>query len=124
MSEELGAFGWWFLSGKFGDERALTHLDRALALGGDVGHDAYSVVNRLAAVAPQHPRLAVGCLDEIVRKILAGSLDSRWRMLAIDDDALRVLIAAHGGDHEARQVAYELANVLVARGYPRFETLL
>jgi hypothetical protein len=124
MSEELGAFGWWFLSGKFGDERALTHLDRALALGGDVGHDAYSVVNRLAAVAPQHPRLAVGCLDKIVRKILAGSLDSRWRMLAIDDDALRVLIAAHGGDHEARQVAHELANVLVARGYPRFETLL
>jgi hypothetical protein len=124
MSGELGAFAWWFLSGKFDDERALTYLDRALAVGGDVGRDAYSVVNRLADVAPQYSRLAVRCLDKIVRKILMGGPDSRWMMLAIDDNALRVLLAARSGDYETRQVAQDLVNVLVSRGYPRFETLL
>jgi hypothetical protein len=44
-------------------------------------------------------------------------------MLAIDDDTLRVLRAARG-DYEARQGAHDLANILVARGYLRFETLL
>ncbi len=49
--------------------------------------------------------------------------DSRWRMLAIDANALRVLLAARGSNQEARQAAQELASVLVAHGYPRFQTV-
>ena len=119
--EELGAFAWFFLSGKFDEAAALGRLDRALALGADVDRDAYSVVRALAQAASVHPRLAVACLDKIVRKILGGGRDSLWRIMSIADDAIRVLTVARGADQETRTTATELANILVAHGHSGFE---
>ena len=123
-AEELGAFAWFFLSGKFDEAASIERLDRALVLGADVGRDAPSVVRSLADVAPHHLGPAVGCLDKIVRKILAAGLRPSWRITAIDDDAIRLLTAARsGGDQETRGIARELANVLVAHGHRGYEPL-
>jgi hypothetical protein len=123
-SEELGAFAWFFISGKFDENSSLERVDRALALGADVGHDAYLLAKNLAAVAPAHPRLAVACLDKIVRGILSRP-DSAFPIVAIETNTLAVLQIARGSDDdEAEQTATALANRLVARGYERFESAL
>jgi hypothetical protein len=124
FSEELGAFSWWFVSGKIEDEVALERLERTLTLGGDVGRDAYLVVKRLAVVAPKHTRLAVRCLQKIVDKILAGDQRDRWRILAIDDALVVLKAALSGGDEDGGRTARETANILVANGYESFRELV
>jgi len=122
ISEELGTLAWFFISGKFEEATALERLDRSLTLGADVGHDAYQLAGSLAAAAPAHPRLALACLDKIVRGILEGP-DSAFPILAIETNALTVLqIACGSGDDEAERTATALANRLVARGYERFQS--
>lgn len=120
-SQELGAFAWFFISGKFDENSSLERVDRALALGADVGRDAYQLARNLATAAPAHPRLTVACLDKIVQGILDRP-DSASPIVAIETNTLTVLQIARGsGDDEAEQTAAALANRLVARGYERFE---
>lgn len=120
-SEELGAFAWFFISGKFDENTSLERLDRALSLGADVGRDAHQLAKNLAAVAPAHPRLAVTCLDKIVQGILSRP-DSAFPIIAIETNTLTVLqIARDSGDDEPERIATALANRLVARGYQQFQ---
>ncbi|MDP9485562.1 MAG: hypothetical protein M3Q49_07195 [Actinomycetota bacterium] len=122
--EELGAFAWFFLSGKFDEAASIERLERALGLGADVGRDAPAVARALADAAPHHLAPAIGCLDRIVRNILAGGAGSSWRIMAIADDATRLLTAARGArDDRTRRAAGELANVLVAHNHPKFVSL-
>jgi hypothetical protein len=123
-TEELGAFAWFFLSGKFDETAALERLDRALDLGADVGRDTYSVVAGLADAAPRHPGLAVKCVDKIARKILERP-DPATPILSIANNALRILLAARGGaDEQARQAAEDLANMLISHNYRYFQAVL
>jgi hypothetical protein len=59
-AEELGAFGWWFVSGAFDDEWALDQLIEILPIGGKV--DAH------------HERLSAHCNSQLTTKrVRSGS---------------------------------------------------
>ena len=121
---ELGAFGWWFASGKFDERYALERLGEALDLGADVGRP-HAVVKRLAEVAPRHPALAVACLERVVRALLAAGPKEGWAVVGIERHALTVLRAGvEGNDEFAEQKSREIANVLVSKGFGRFEGLI
>lgn len=122
--EELGAFAWFFLSGKFDEAASIERLERALALGADVERDARVVVKSLADAAPRSLGPTIRCLDKIVGEILADGPNSTWRIMAIGSDAVRLLTAARSsGDQETRRIARELSNVLVAHGHGSFESI-
>jgi hypothetical protein len=122
-SRELGAFGWWFVSGKLDDRRALERLSEGISLGAAVGR-AHAVVERLAEVAPACPMLVAECLQKIVRSILSAGSKGRWTLLSVDDHLHDVLSAAiDSGDEAAVRTARETANVLIANGFAGFEGL-
>ncbi len=119
-SRELGAFGWWFISGKLDDRHALERLNRGVSLGADVGR-AHAIVERLAEVGPVHPAPAVELLQKIVRGLLSGGSQGHWAILGVDDHLRDVMSAAiDSGDEAAVRTARGVANVLVTHGYSGF----
>ncbi len=119
-SEELAAFGWWFVSGKFDERRSLERLSRGLSLGANATRP-YGVAERLAEVASHHPALAAECAERIVRGLLRPGRRERWAILGIESDLHDILrAAARSADEDARRTARETASILAANGYPRF----
>lgn len=119
FTEELSAFGWWFASGKFELNWALSQLKVVLDLVQKVEPD-HIVVERLAGIAESHPLDAVYCLNAM----LLGEKEG-WRIMALKDEARTILEKAlESIDPEARTTAEELINRLGARGYWEFGDLL
>jgi len=117
---EAGAFGWWFVSGKFEDEWSLDQLLAALNLAGEVDR-AHSVYERLADLTPEHPLKAMQCLDRLVQP---GTRPG-WSLDLGSDHISRALSAARGSDDEAaKRLALEIINRLSAHGFPQFLRLI
>jgi hypothetical protein len=117
--EELAAFGWWFISGKFDDIWVLDQLLEALNLAGRVYVD-HLVAKRLVELLTLHPTKCVQCL----RAMVEGDPDG-WSILAWSEEARSILQAAlESSSTQANQEATGLINYLGSRGYLDFRDLL
>lgn len=114
---ELAAFGWWFVSGKFDDQWAMTHLAEGLKIAGKADPD-HLVVERLAALVQRFPEEAVQCLEAVVRGDREGWSVYGWR------DHGRMILAIALQDSKAKTAAEDLIHYLGSRGYSEFRDLL
>lgn len=118
-AQELGAFGWWFVSGRFDDTWSMDRLLESLRLGWDADPN-HVIVERLAALAPAMPMPAVECLELIIEGDKEG-----WRIHGWRAEARAILAAAvKSGDERARRSAVDLINRLSARGNLDFRDLI
>lgn len=117
--EEVSAFGWWFVSGKFDDRWAMTQLREALELSGWAEPD-HLVVERLAELVTEMPYLAVRCLT-----LMAENDRPRWYFHGWKQAPRTILAAAiDGSDQAAREAAIDEVHRLGARGHLAYRDLL
>lgn len=111
-AKELEGFGWWFSSGRFEDNWALSQLLRVLGLGVEID-PSWHVAERLGTLAQAHPQVAVQCM-----RLLVEAAEKKWG-IGLIRDSVRGLIktVASSPDPQARSQAVQLANWLGARGY-------
>jgi hypothetical protein len=64
--EELSSFSSWFVSGKFDDDWAIQQVRAIIDLVGIDTVHAFTVIKRLAQIAPERPAAAIECLERIV----------------------------------------------------------
>jgi hypothetical protein len=122
--EELQGFGWWFGSGKFDDDWALTQLHDLLASEGTVQPD-HTVAGRLAAL--RHERLAqvVACLSLLIDAAYQRAAQRSWFVIGARDEIRAILKnGIRAGDPETQRLACETVNRLIARGHTQFADLL
>src|SRR5882724_8617100 len=117
LAEELGAFGWWFVSGAFDDEWAIDQLIEILPIGGklDAHHD---VMEKLAVLSQRMALKAVTA----ARLLVEGDRDG-WVVLT-SKDVIKTIIATACGVADTREAAGAFVSVLSARGYAEFRELL
>ena len=113
---ELRAFGWWFASGKFDDEWAVSQLYEVIKITGSIDPDHW-VVERLAKLAAHMPEECVKCLELIVIHESTGWGIYSWR------EAAKAILgkALHT---EAAAQAKRVINYLGSKGHLEFGELL
>lgn len=118
---EIAAFGWWFSSGKFEVDWAVTQLKKALiALKGLKNIDArHLVLERLVQISQEQPLAAVECLA-----LLTGEEQEDWRVFAEKQHMQAILLQALQGDTRTHKQARDLINRLALRGDLEFFELL
>lgn len=117
-ADELAAFAWWFASGKFDDEWAFARLEFVMQRT-SLLNPAYMIARRLAVLVRSHPRRSVAALAALVDRDREG-----WRIGGWKDDAHAVLEEAIAcGDPDAKRVALDVVNRLVAKGRLEFRDL-
>ncbi len=116
---ELGAFGWWFASGKLEDSWAVEQLSAALSLTRKIDAD-WLVLERLATLAEAMPEEAVRCVSLMIEGDLQGWEIHSWR------DELRAILSTgiRAADRTAPRSAVEVVNRLGAKGFLEFRELL
>lgn len=120
---ELRGFGWWFASGKFDQEWALTQLHDLLSIGGTVEPEP-RVLEHLAEIRAQNLPLVVSCLAHLVD--LPQMIEQHWRVTHSAENIRRILSRgiASSDDPETMQGARQVVNRLIARGHTQFGDLL
>lgn len=115
--EELAAFGWWFVSGKFDREWSLTHLLASLRLV-HKAEPTHMVLEHLTKTAETHPLLSINCL-----KLIAEGDQDGWELYGSRED-IRMIIQKGGIDSNSRDDAKRLIHYLGSRGFLEFRDLL
>lgn len=118
--DEIAAFAWWFVSEKFEEEWSLRQLREVLLLVKNVDGDNF-VVERLAALAPKHPRMAVECLGLMIEGDEEGYGVEMWKNPA--QELLRAALR-QDSDAAARHEAFVLINRISAKGAIDYAFLL
>src|SRR5262249_7675734 len=103
--EELGSFGWWFVSQKFDESWAVERLEEALRLSKRAeSYHMNAVAEAFSGIASRRPLQAVRCLDALIEGDIEG-----WGILGSENHARAILAAAMGSvDAEAREAATAL----------------
>ena len=117
FEEEIAAFGWWFVSGKFDTEWVIEQLVEALQIVGKAEPD-HMVVEKLAEIVENYPLEAV----ESLRMLFESDRDG-WFILGCRRYARNILEVALQ-DVTVRQKAERLIHYLGRRGYLEFRDLL
>jgi len=113
--EELEKFGSWFASGVFDSQQSLTRLLEILALIHNSEPD-YMVLEKLSELSSKFPLETMQSL-----KYMIQGTRERWAVESWRSQVSQVIRAAYvSGISEAKGMAAEQANLLVARGYHHF----
>ena len=114
---ELSAFGWWFISGKFDRTWSMQQFKKSLELNDKVEPE-HLVLEHLAMHANEMPAATLDCLTLIVKNNNKGWGVSRW-----SKHANTILLAAL---HEPsiKESAETLIHYLGAKGHFAFRELL
>jgi hypothetical protein len=118
FEEEMGAFGWWFASGKFPDDWSMSQLLKVLENFREIHHD-YAVVKRLKELALKYPYEAVRALGIIFEEDKDG-----WAIHGWEDAPQAIVKEALKADEKSRKEAERVINLLVDRGHRHFRNLL
>jgi hypothetical protein len=109
--EELPPFGWWFASGKFPNDWALSNLKEVLRHQSELEVEQ-SVAERLGALAATEPLEALECLAA-----LCDAATDDWRAMGLHDGVAAAVRAARAApDPRSAELANALVSRLVARG--------
>lgn len=118
--KELGEFGWWFASGRCGEEWALDHLETVLLRTGALS-DEMGVFEHMAQVFEQFPKESLRCLKLYVEKT-----QNPWFFgLAREGGPWEIL--RKGIAHEAAEVceaSEEIVHLLGSKGYLQYREIL
>lgn len=116
---ELVQFGWWFSSGKFEDEWAISKLQEVLKLTGAVEPD-FEMMSKLVDVASRMPREAIETL-----RIFIEGVKEPWQITVRRDDITEILRRGLDAEsEEVRSATIALIHALGARGHREFRNLL
>jgi hypothetical protein len=119
VAEELEQFGSWFASGVFDDDWSLATLASSLKLAHNADPD-YMVLERLSELAETFPLETM----EALKGMIAGARE-RWAVDSWRENALTIIKSANQSQNtQAKQLAQEQANFLVAKGYHMFREAL
>lgn len=118
-TEELAAFGWWFVSSKFEDSWAVDQLIAALSLTRKIDAD-WLVLEKLATLAEVMPKEVAQCVSLMIEGDLEVWTIHGWLK------ELRVILSAiiRSSDLKARQATVEIINRLGTKGFLEFRDLL
>lgn len=118
--KELSAFGWWFASGKCGDDWALPYLENVLSKTG-IGRAHLPVFERMSDIFEKYPDKALRCLRLFIEKnddpwfFRAGRQQKGvWTLL---DQAVR------SNNSDIRDEAGKIINILGSRGHLQYREL-
>ena len=114
--DEMAAFGYWFISGKFDDAWAMTQLLESLKLSQKTKQE-HSVIGKIAKLVHNIPCESVQCLELIAKGDREG-----WKIHQSRDEARSILAAALRTP--AASLAENLIHYLGSRGYIDFGDLL
>jgi hypothetical protein len=114
---ELASFGWWFASGQFPEEWALSQLIRVLRLVGTIQAD-YQIVRRLPTLAADYPLMAVETLGLLFETDKEGLADG-WELYPRST----LETALKSKDAAVEELVYETIDRLGARGHLEFRDL-
>ena len=114
---ELGAIGWWLVSGLFEPEWILTEVERALDEVGEVEPSDW-LADGLASVAKEAPSRAVSILSRLLDRD-----DALQHPVWSGRNARTVLQLGLAAEGHARAEAEQVVNRLVARGIDHRELL-
>jgi hypothetical protein len=120
FKDETAEFGWWFISGRFDGKWAASQLQRILLLGIKPAF-VFRVISRLAELTDQTPLATVGSLNLMLQ---VEDLSDFELSSSIDEITTILNAAMSCNDADAKQVALEAANRLVARGFTGFAQLI
>jgi len=119
--EELRAFGWWLVCGKFDDEWCLDKIMQIIELQ-PVLRPEGGVMDKLASLAKHYPARVITCADRMVRGAKEG-----WYLIGWET-ALRTLLqtvlSSSDCDVQTKARARELIEHLGRRGFLDFGKLL
>lgn len=118
--EEVGAFGWWFISGEFEEEYALRQTVRALEEIG-VLKPEFEVIDTLSELSKRHSALALECLNLLVR-----ADEGTKRIYGYKDEETRTILTQglENDDEELQEKTRILVDYLGAQGFFQFRDLL
>jgi hypothetical protein len=116
--EELGAFGWWFGSGRLDQDWSLSTLEKLLSLSIFPEPDHF-VMERLAAIADLHPMAAVVSLDRMI-----DLAPEPWTIHGWIEQARSILEKGIGVGGEVKERAERVVHRLGALRFREFRTLL
>ncbi|MHB8172963.1 MAG: hypothetical protein ACYDFU_00690 [Nitrospirota bacterium] len=116
---QIASFGYWFGSGKFNIEWALSQLLEAIKVAGYILDDRH-VIKLLAEIADSKPLEAVACLRTIVKM-----KDSDWGIYGWEKGARSILLKALNSDIKgAVESAVSLIHEMGSMGFNQFRDLL
>jgi hypothetical protein len=114
--DEMAAFGYWFISGKFDDTWAMAQLLESLKLSQKTKQE-HSVIGKIAKLVQVMPIVSVQCLELMAKGDREG-----WKIHQSRDEARNILAVALRTD--AASLAESLIHYLGSRGYIDFGDLL
>ena len=112
FKKELGSFSFWFSSGKFDNDWAIRQLKEVIQLVSVEPVQAFTVIKRLAQIAPGMPAAAIECLELIV----AAPAKSGFYFHGMQEVRDILEAARSSGDVEIINNARRVASVLAERG--------
>jgi hypothetical protein len=122
--EELERFGWWFGSGRFDEDWALTQLHDLLTVEGAVQPD-HTVAKRLAALRHEHLGQVVACLSLLIDAVHQDAAQRSWFVTGAHDEIRAILEDGIRADDPATsRFARATVNRLIARDHTQFGDLL
>jgi hypothetical protein len=114
-SGELSAFGWWFAAERVPVGQRIQGLRDALSLSGSA-EPAHEVVEGLATLSAEHPRVAAELLVA-----MTGAEADGWRFTLWDGSASQIIkTSMASADPEAIRFAREAASRAAARGHAQW----
>lgn len=112
FEKELGGFSFWFSSGKFDDDWAIRQLKEVIKLVGVEPVQAFTVIKRLALIAPGMPAAAIECLELIV----SAPAKSGFYFHGMQEVRDILEAARSSGDVEVINKARRVASLLAEHG--------
>lgn len=117
--EALEEFGTWFASGKFDPNWSLGQLTYAASKAGNINLD-FAALEYLEAIAEQYPAEAIKALSAMVD----GTRD-RWSVSSWSKNTTAIIKTVYSSDDSTiKQLALDLANKLVAKGYTEYRDIV
>lgn len=113
--QELEEFGSWFASNVFDKKWSINNLQNAIGITHRVEPD-FMVVEKLNEFADEFPLQSI----QILKEMIDGARE-KWSIDSWRESAINIVSAAFkSNDAQAKKLAIEQANLLVAKGYIEF----
>lgn len=117
--EALEEFGTWFASGKFDPKWSLEQLTYAASKAGNINLD-FAALEYMEKITDQYPAESIKALSAMV-----DGTRERWSVASWSSNATAIIQSAYkSGDDSVKQLAKDLANKLVAKGYTEYRNVL
>lgn len=114
-TKELEEFGSWFASNIFDKNWVITNLQSAIKVAHRAEPD-FMVIEKVSQLANEFPLQSI----QILKDMITGARE-KWSIDSWRESAMNIItVAFNSGVAEAKKLAIEEANLLVAKGYTGF----